>query len=364
MRQKINRVGIKNIALVGEYSPPHAGMAVQAEALIRLLPNEDLSIKPIVTNYNFKGPLRLLNTARGLRGILRLLVFFWQCRFIFSANIVHIFSSSGMNYWLFTVPAVFLSRLMSVPVIVNYHGGNAESFFKGRRKLLDWTLKSRSSLVVPSGFLDQIFSNMGHPADIIPNVIDIHRFSYRKREKYRPRILVCRNFTQVYNVACAIRTFAILQSKYSDASLVLAGDGPERVSLENLVKELNLKNVKFLGNVPNIKMSEIYDGADIFLNTSNVDNMPNCILEAFASGLPVVSTNVGGIPFLVSMGKTGLLVPTNDHNALAASICRILEDQELANKMTQKAYESLESYTASNVEKLWRQYYDNILNSG
>ena len=316
--------------------------------------------RKIVTNYNFRGIFSFLNKVRGVRGIVRYIIFLFQLPGIFSSDIVHVFSSSGLNYYLFTVVPVALSRLAGIPLVINYHGGNAEAFFRDRRSLLKWSLGKRTSLVVPSGFLKDIFSGFDAESSIIPNVIKTDKFEFVRRETFRPVILVCRNFTQVYNVACAIRAFSIIADKYENAKLILAGDGPERRNLENLVASLELKNVDFLGNIPNENMNAVYRSADIFLNTSRVDNMPNCILEAMACGLPVISTDVGGIPYLVTNGKTGLLAPSDDAAALAELIQKVINDQEFAKRLVTAAHDSLQDFTAGSVRRQWLEYYRSL----
>jgi glycosyltransferase involved in cell wall biosynthesis len=174
-------------------------------------------------------------------------------------------------------------------------------------------------------------------------------------------IVVCRNFTEVYNVACAIRAFSIVSRENSNTRLILAGDGPERKNLESLVASLGLENVDFLGNVPNEKMNAIYQSADIFMNTSRVDNMPNCILEAMACGLPVVSTNVGGIPYLVTDTKTGLLAPTDDSQALAGLVQKLVSDQDYAKEMVDAAHTFVQNYTTDNVRRKWHDYYRDLV---
>jgi len=349
------------VALVGEFSPPHAGMAVQAELLVSRLPALGVSIQKVVTNYHFTGLFAFLNQARFIRGFIRLLIFCVECRAIFRSDLVHIFSSSGMNYYLFTGIPVFVCHLVGKRYIVNYHGGNAEAFFRKRRGLLDWSLKHNSSLVVPSGFLQEVFSSYGHASVIIPNVINTDRFTYRPRQRYKPNIMVCRNFTETYNVACAIRAFARVQKVHPEATLCLAGDGPERSNLEELVRSLSLDNVSFLGNIANDTMNDIYLKSDIFLNTSNVDNMPNSILEAFACGLPVVSTNPGGIPYMVENGESGLLAEIDDDKALAGFMLQIIDNPKFAQRLVSAGKKSLAAYNWDHVGPPWVPHYRDLL---
>lgn len=349
------------VALVGEFAPPHAGMAVQAELLLERLPRVGVTLRRICTNQHFTGVLSWLNNARGMRGVLRLASFLVQCVRIPSSDLVHVYSSSGLNFYLFTLPPVLLCRLLGKPVVINYHGGFAADFFEHRRGLLAWALKGNSSLVVPSGYLNDVFTRLGHEPVIIANIVNTDRFSYRRRDPLRPNILSVRNFTEVYNVACAIRAFAAVQQDYPEATLTLAGDGPLRASLEQLVKELNLTGVTFLGNIPNAEMNRAYDSADLFLNTSNIDNLPTCILEAFASGLPVVSTGVGGIPYLVEDGVTGLLAPADDDMALAAHLKTLFADPARATAMAEAGHNTLSRYDWETVCRDWVEHYRELL---
>ena len=210
------------VAIVGEFSPPHAGMAVQAELLVDRLPDFGISVTRIVTNHYFLGHLTFLNRIKYLRGLFRLVTFLGQCRRIRKVDIVHIFSSSGINFYIFTIVPILLAKLFRKITIINYHGGNAREFFRTRKYLLNFAIKNSTSLVVPSGFLLDVFSGYGHHSLIIPNVINTDRFVFRVRECFNPNIIVCRNFTKLYNVACAIKSFSIVQALYPDASLTLA----------------------------------------------------------------------------------------------------------------------------------------------
>src|SRR6185369_6691504 len=139
----------------------------------------------------------------------------------------------------------------------------------------------------------------------------------------RPIFLSNRNLYPLYNVACTLRAFARIQQSFPEARLIVAGGGRQRPDLESLASELKLQNVEFRGLVSPGKMSELYDEADIYLNSSNIDNMPGSIIESFVCGLPVVSTNAGGIRCIITHGRTGLLVPKNDYEAMASWAIRL-----------------------------------------
>ena len=189
-------------------------------------------------------------------------------------------------------------------------------------------------LVVPSGYLKDVFNNLGYPSIIIPNTINLDKFNFRKRKKITPKILSARNLTPVYNISCVIRAFKLLRDQYSNATLTIAGDGPEKDELLSLTEKLNLQHsVKFLGNIPNNAMSELYNQADILVNASNIDNMPVSILEAQAMGLVVVSTNPGGIPYIIENGYTGLISEVNNDKKLGENLIEAVRDQDKSKSM-------------------------------
>ncbi len=140
--------------------------------------------------------------------------------------------------------------------------------------------------------------------------------------------------------------------------LTIAGDGQQRAELETLAGTLSLRNVHFLGRIQPDAMGALYDAADIFLNSPSIDNMPLSIIEAFACGLPVVSTNAGGIPYVVTHNETGLLVDCDDHEAMAANAIRLLHEPDTALRLADAARAECESrYTWPHVQREWEELY-------
>lgn len=350
-----------SVALVSEYPPPAAGMPVLAQELLLRFQQQAYPIVAIKTNPQFPVVLRLLNHIRGLRGLLKWLIFLVQCGKIYRVDTVHIFSASGLNYILFTLPPLLIGRLLGKGIIVNYHGGAAREFFVNHPDLLKWSMKKSHELVVPSGFLKDVFGELGVSSKIVPNLANVERFDFKERELFKPLILSARNLTTVYNVKCAIDALYFIVQYYPDAELLIAGDGPEKKRLIEHTKQLGLnEQVYFLGNVANEKMPALYEQCDIFINTSNVDNMPGSILEAYASGLPVVSTNVGGIPYLVDDGISGLLADADDSEGLARHVLTILNHPEQGKAMVLQGKKKLHSLSWELVSKGWLDLYDQL----
>ncbi len=347
------------LALVGPMPPPEGGMANQCRQLALLLGAQYVAVEVIRSNAPYRpawlGKLRLV------RSQARLLPYLWALwRGIGKADIVHVFANSGWAWHLCAAPAIAISRLRRRPVIVNYRGGGAQEFLERAPFWVTRTLRSVDSLVVPSGFLHSVFATFGIESRIIPNIIDLQRFhpATGERNARAPHVIVTRNLEAIYDVGTAIRALERLRKQVPDAHLTIAGTGPELGELQRLVASLGLdRAVRFAGRIDNAAIAELYRAADAVLNPSLVDNMPVSVLEAFASGVPVVSTNVGGVPFIAQDGRNALLVPPKDPEACAAALCRVLTDSSLADRLVRAALEDAVSYSWDRVSVLWLAEY-------
>jgi glycosyltransferase involved in cell wall biosynthesis len=218
--------------------------------------------------------------------------------------------------------------------------------------------------VTPSEFLQRVFSRHGLSAEVIPNIIDLSRFSPTPPRSFgdAPHVVVTRNLEAIYGIPTAIRAFAHILPSFPGARLTVAGSGPELPRLQALASELGLQNsVRFSGRIDNADIPALYASADCLLNPSTVDNMPNSILEAFASGVPVVSTCAGGIPDLVEQGVCGLLVPIGDHEAMATELLRVLQDASLAAGLRQAGLLQAQRYAWPRVRTQWFDAYRRVL---
>jgi glycosyltransferase involved in cell wall biosynthesis len=156
----------------------------------------------------------------------------------------------------------------------------------------------------------------------------------------------------------ALRAFSLVVQAIPDASLVVAGSGPELRALQSLAAELGIgERVDFCGTLDRDRIAELYRSASLVLNPSRVDNMPNSVLEAMASGVPVVSTNVGGVPWILRHDINGLLVASGDHAAMAAAAKRVLGDQQLASRLRNAALADVQQYTWPRIRQQWSAVY-------
>lgn len=351
------------IALVGPLPPPSGGMANQTAQFAKLLRVDGHEVRLVQTNPPY--PSRVLGAIRGLRAAVRLGFYVRQLlRDLRGADVVHIMANSGWSWHLFAMPAIRVARRMRVPVVVNYRGGEAPEFFARSWKWVRPSIVRAAAVVVPSTFLKEVFAQYGVDAEIVPNVVDLSRFSPRQqagdeRRSQTPTLLVARNLEAIYDVGTAIRAFHRIRADHADATLVVAGSGAEAAGLETEANALGLgSSVRFVGRVDNADMPGLYRSADIMVNTSLVDNTPNAILEAWASGVPVVSSDVGGIRHLVDDGVTGCLVPARAPEAVAAAIESLLAEPSRYAHLRAAGLVKAAEFSWENVRGQWYGVYE------
>jgi glycosyltransferase involved in cell wall biosynthesis len=273
------------------------------------------------------------------------------------ADVVHVFSASYTSFLLAPLPAILVAKMLGRPVVLNYHSGEAPDHL-GRSALARRVLKSWVDVnAVPSPFLRDVLASFDIPAHAVANTIDLRQFRYRVRDPLRPRLLSTRNFEPLYNVACVLRAFARIQARWPEASLTLVGAGTQEPALRALAEALTLRHVTFTGRVAPADIARYYDDADIYVQTPSIDNMPLSVLEAFASGMPVVSTRVGGVPTILTDGVHGLLAPDDDAATVAAQVMRLLEDPGYARRLAAAAHQSCAAYAWPVVREGWLAVY-------
>lgn len=243
--------------------------------------------------------------------------------------------------------------------MIHYHSGAARDHL--RRFRTARLMGKVDKLIVPSGFLLDVFREFGLNAQVVPNIVDLSQFSFRERTPLRPHLICPRGFHHYYCVDIVVRAFAEVQRKFPLARLDLVGQGPLEGRIRKLVSELNLRNVNFMGVASRQEIPRLYDTSDIFINASHLDNMPVSILEAFASGTPVVSTAPEGIRYIIKHEQTGLLSEPGDAAGLAQNVIRLLSDPGLASRIALNAHEQSRQYSWTAVREQWLQIYRSMV---
>jgi glycosyltransferase involved in cell wall biosynthesis len=356
------------IGVVGPLPPPSGGMANQTLQLIGLLEADGHGVEVIQVN----APYRPAWAAKlpVLRALFRLLPYLLQLwRSAGRVQLFHVMANSGWSWHLFAAPAIWIGRLRGCPVVVNYRGGEADQFMQKAQAWVRPSMLRADAVIVPSGFLEQVFGKYGVATTVVPNIINLERFAAAPAvaaatESQPLRVLVARNLEPIYDNATALRAFALVLAKHPDAQLVVAGSGPLRAELEQLAAGLGIAAaVRFTGRVDNAEMGALYRDADLMLNPSTIDNTPNSVLEALASGVAVVSTDVGGVPFLVEDGKTALLVPPGSPQAMADAMLRLAASPELASRLKAAGLQYVQQYAWPGVRPRLLDVYRAVTNT-
>lgn len=337
------------------------GQSRQAVRLMDGLREEPtLEIGFIPHNPRLPGILRQLQRVKYVRTVVTTLLYWGMLATrLWRFDVIQVFSASYYSYLLSVVPAMLIGKLYGKKVILNYRSGEAEDHLSNWRTALP-TMRLADVIVTPSNYLVDTFAKFDLPAQAIFDVIELDVFSFRQRQPLRPVFLCSRLLEPLYNVGCVLRAFELIQQRYPDAKLTIAADGWMRPELEQLARDLKLCNTEFIGGVPFERMPALYDSVDIYLTATNLDNMPGSITESFAAGLPVVTTDAGGIPYILTHEETGLMVSINDHAAMAESAIRFLEDPELVARITTQAREASRQWTWAKVRDKWVGLYHEL----
>ncbi|PKM10284.1 MAG: glycosyl transferase family 1 [Gammaproteobacteria bacterium HGW-Gammaproteobacteria-3] len=351
---------VLNIGLIGPLPPPFGGMANQTKQLQQLLLDEGIPVTMVQTNAPY--PHETIGKIRGVRALGRMLPYLlsvWKTTS--RVDVLHVMANSGWSWQLFAAPVIWIAWLKKKPVIINYRGGEAENYFKKSIRRVRPSMNKAAIIVVPSGYLKKVFADFGFVTEVIPNIINLERFLPKNNKHFNkdaPHLIITRNLEAIYGIKIALEAIASLKQQYPEIKLSIAGSGPQKEELQQLTQQLGIaENVIFTGKLAPETIAELYQSADIMLNPTTVDNMPNSVLEALASGVPVVSTDVGGIPYIVKDGVTALLTKVDDAFFMAAQINRLLNDTALYETLVVNGLQEVQQYAWSHVKYQWLGLY-------
>jgi glycosyltransferase involved in cell wall biosynthesis len=285
---------------------------------------------------------------------LRFLEMFWVTLTARNISYLLIDTYSTKAFWYAFICSQ-IARIRNINYIPILHGGDLPNRLKNNPKLAEAVFKNACQNVAPSNYLKSEFEKYGFTNVVyIPNTIAIENYSFKKRATIEPHLLWVRAFATIYNPEMAVRVLHQLQAHYPNATLTMVGpdkDGSMETT-KALAFELNVA-VHFTGKLSKEAWWQLSSRHDVFINTTHFDNTPVSVMEAMALGLPVVSTNVGGIPYLVENENTALLVNDNDVETMVYQIDRLLQDEVLVKKLSLNGRQLAETWDWKKVKVLW-----------
>jgi glycosyltransferase involved in cell wall biosynthesis len=349
----------RNVLLIGPQVPPYGGMAIQGKLMLDLMSEDGIHARYLATNLPFPKGFEFLDRLRGIRPFLRSAVFCGQLwKLLRDTEVVHILACSWLYFFVIVCPAVLLSKLRGKRVVLNYRGGEADDFFRRSSAFLSPFFRLADIVTAPSNFLVEVIGRrIGVPVQVVPNIVNLNRFVFRERKPLAPKMIVTRHLLKLYDIESVIRAFGLVQQRFPEASLKVVGTGDQEAFLRELVAMLQLRNVEFVGYIPQQNLPELYDRCDILLNASRADNFPGSLVEGAAAGLIVISTKVGGISYIFEHEKSALLVDVGDWQALGAAAIRVLDDPELARRVQREALQQCRRYSWQTIRALLYKVY-------
>ena len=329
------------ILLLSNYKRGLGGINAQVNLLQQFINQEDGWHADI---FSTKG-----NPIRRCIALLKLL-----CK-VRRYDVLHIHACS---FWGM-VPAVFgviAGMLWRKRTIITYHGGEAREYFAKHAAFVRKWLGRANEIIVLSGFLKEIFDQYQIPCIVIPNIVVLRPQTVRTTT-IAPKFISIRHLEPLYNIHCALQAYEQVLKHYSDATLDILGQGSQRAELEAYVQEHHLTGVRFIGQVPNDKIYDYFADASIMLSAPKIDNMPVSLLEAMNAGLLVISSRVGGVPYMIEYDKTGLLFESENSEDMAAKMLWALEHPQEVNTMIVAAQKEVQKYSWENVKPLLLKVY-------
>ncbi|WP_339655478.1 glycosyltransferase family 4 protein [uncultured Salegentibacter sp.] len=333
---------MKKLLYIGNELEDRGGAPTSIDKLSPLLLNEGFEVKTSSSHKN-----QVLRLSEMLTDIIKYKV--W-------VDYVLIDTYSTRNFW-YAVLAAQLCRNLQLDYILLLHGGNLPLRLKKNPQLSTSLFKNAKQNIAPSRYLFDIFHKAGFTnLKYIPNSIFLKDYPFKPRKVLKPKLLWVRAFAEIYNPILALQVLEELLKEFPEAELCMVGSEKDDSYKEcvNYAKKNKLP-AKFTGKLSKSEWIALSEGYDIFLNTTNVDNTPVSLIEAMALGFPIISTNVGGIPYLLRNEETGILVPPDDESTMLSAIKELLINQDLAEKISRNARQQAEKFDWEIVKKDWKE---------
>jgi glycosyltransferase involved in cell wall biosynthesis len=344
----------RRICLLAPYPPRKGGVTVQTDLIATALKREGADLIRVDTNLH---KLRIPIIGTPIRLLVQPWVVAWRLLWALpKCEVIHIQAAANWGY----LPAVIgapMARLFRRRSVMSFHSGIGPQFMDRFPWLVKMPFRLVTVPVVCSPELQVAFRERGIEAEFHRNLFEPELYRFRERIAIKPNIIWNRSFEELYDPFSAIKAFELIKKQYPDATLLMTSDGPLMPAIKDYVKSRGITGVTMPGRIPKEDLAKAMNDADIQLNTTIADGLPTSLLEAGASGLAIVTTNAGGIAFLLGHEESAMLVGVRDYEAMADAIIHLLEHPDRAQAMGRAAREVAMDYTWSRNREVFARSY-------
>lgn len=277
----------------------------------------------------------------------------------FNYDIIHIDVYSTPNSHIYQLLTSYIANKRRKKIILNLHGGGLWELYSKNPNKVTILFARANKIVTPSRFLQRMFNDNGFGISYLPNNIDLINFPFVSGRNDEHKLLWIRAFEENYHPELAVKTLFYVKKTYKDAKLTMIGpDKGYLFKIKSLINQLGLNDsVNILGKISNNELYKFHHSHQVFLNTTRYESFGVAVLEAAACGIPIVSTNVGEIPYLWTNNENILLINNFDGEQMAKTVIKILADKYLAEKITNKAFEKAQLFNKEIIKCQWIQLF-------
>ncbi|GAA4290597.1 glycosyltransferase family 4 protein [Aestuariibaculum suncheonense] len=307
---------------------------------------------PLLENEGYRVTYASGKSNKTLR-FLDMLFTVWKSRRTTDYVLIDTYSTLNF-YYAFAVSQV--CRCLQIKYIPILHGGNLPERLERHPKMSQAVFNHAFANMAPSLYLKTAFESKGYTSIVnIPNAINLGAYAFKERTIDEIQLLWVRAFHKTYNPLLAIAVVKALQATGASATLTMVGpDKDGTLQQAKAYAEKQGVTVKFTGKLEKAEWITLSQQCNVFINTTHFDNMPVSVLEAMALGLPVVSTNVGGMPYIINDQTDGILVEPDAVQPFVEAIQGLKKDPDLTKKITRNARKKVEQYDWEIVKDLWK----------
>lgn len=265
------------------------------------------------------------------------------------------------NSFIWQYIAAKIVKLLGKKLVFTVHGGGVPGRLKSKYLKYTSLLNEADLITVPSNFMGNTLNDYDINTHTVENCITVNSYPYFNKRNFKPVILWMRAFSDIYNPLMAVKVAAVLKNKYPQVKMYMGGPDLGLLNeTEKTIDALGLhKNVEIVGFMNNEAKISFASICDVYISTNKIDNAPVSILEMWAMGLPVISTNVGGIPYLIDNYENGIIAEDDNPDDMADKLTSIFENSELGMKLVTNAREKVKKFDEHVVFDKW----DKLLNA-